>query len=211
MLNELKSFTHVIWDWNGTLIEDLEVVVEILCEQTDAAGLAQVSLEDYRREFCFPLIDYYAKLGFQMDHQRLVELSQHFHESYEEKFHKTRLYKGTESLLETLANQGKTLSVLSLTRENDLKNYVNHFGLGKYVSHIYGCRAYPTEGKIDRGHELLEKTAADREKTVIVGDTEYDYEVGKALGVEVILVADGYQAYERLSHLDCRVLPSRFN
>ena len=88
---------------------------------------------------------------------------------------------------------------------------MNHFGLDRYISHIFGCHTYPTEGKIERGHELLRKSSADLKTTVIVGDTEYDYEVGKALGIEVILVADGYQAYERLSHLDCRVIPSRFD
>lgn len=211
MLREFNSFEHIIWDWNGTLVEDLEIVVEILREQTDAAGLPSVSLQDYRREFFFPIREYYKKLGFKINEKRLSELSQHFHESYTEKFYKTSLYKGTKEILEALCQQGKTLSVLSLTREDYLKNYISHFGLQDYMSHIYGSLAYPTEGKIDRGRVLLERSTANLAKTVIVGDTEYDFEVGKALGIEVVLIADGYQAFERLSHLDCRVIPSRFD
>jgi phosphoglycolate phosphatase len=64
-------------------------------------------------------------------------------------------------------------------------------------------------GKLERGKELLVQSRMPKETTLLIGDTDHDLEVGKALGIEVLLLADGHQSFSRLNAKHDRILKSR--
>ena len=55
---------HIVFDWNGTLIDDAWVFVDILNVLLKKRHLNQIDLNDYQEMFCFPLVDFYQNLGF---------------------------------------------------------------------------------------------------------------------------------------------------
>ena len=60
-MNKIK---HIIWDWNGSIVDDAWLFVDLMNVVLKKRGLPKISIADYQETFCFPLEDYYKKLGF---------------------------------------------------------------------------------------------------------------------------------------------------
>jgi phosphoglycolate phosphatase len=210
VLEKLKLFEHIIWDWNGTLVADTQVSVNILSELLSGHGLPGISSEEYRNNFSFPIRSYYQKLGLPTEEPLYKQHSHYYQTQYRENYREAKLFHGTEELFDQLIGDGKTLSILSLSEQLHLEEAVSHFGLDKYVTHIFGLHNHLAESKAQRGRELLKASGCDRKNTILVGDTAYDAEVAAELEISVLLLADGYQSYEQLCKLTCPVLPTRY-
>ena len=62
------KYTHIVWDFNGTLLDDIMAGIDAVNDMLSRRGIATIqSVEDYRELFCFPIIEYYAKLGFDFE------------------------------------------------------------------------------------------------------------------------------------------------
>ena len=54
---------HIIWDWNGTLLDDLDVSMDALNSILTKEQLPLVlDKDEYRKYFQFPVIEYYKKV-----------------------------------------------------------------------------------------------------------------------------------------------------
>lgn len=61
----MPVFDTVLWDWNGTLLDDAALCCELLNTMLARHGYAPVgSMEAYRQVFCFPIETYYRRAGF---------------------------------------------------------------------------------------------------------------------------------------------------
>ena len=61
---DLKKYTHIIWDWNGTLLDDAWLCVDVMNGMLEERGMKLKTVDEYRELFDFPVRDYYEKLGF---------------------------------------------------------------------------------------------------------------------------------------------------
>ena len=50
--------TTIVWDWNGTLVDDSYIFVDIMNSYLNDFNLNPISIQDYRQHFCFPVKDY---------------------------------------------------------------------------------------------------------------------------------------------------------
>ena len=57
-------YNHIVWDWNGTLLDDLWLCLDAINSVLDSRGMNRVDEISYRKIFTFPVIDYYEQLGF---------------------------------------------------------------------------------------------------------------------------------------------------
>ena len=57
------EYRNVVWDWNGTLLNDLETGVQTLNDMFARRGMPAFSVEEYRERFGFPVIDFYRDAG----------------------------------------------------------------------------------------------------------------------------------------------------
>ena len=62
---------NIIWDWNGTIVDDAWVFVAIMNSLLKKGGLPQTDLQYYRKNFCFPIQDYWKGLGFKFTEKSL--------------------------------------------------------------------------------------------------------------------------------------------
>lgn len=101
---------HLVWDWNGTLLDDLALVVEATNASLATVGGPQVTSEEHRRDFRRPISDYYAHvLGRPVADEEFRVLDRVFHEFYRAGLYTCRLaldaldaitaWRGTQSLL----------------------------------------------------------------------------------------------------------------
>jgi phosphoglycolate phosphatase len=201
---------HVIWDWNGTLLNDVEMVVAAISTVMDEYGLTPPTVREYSQIFGFPVSEYYLKLGFDFSITPFEEISRKFVANYMENIVTCRLHSGAEELLASLKTSGIRQSILSAGHEDSLKYHLKHFKIDSFFDHVFGLKDHNAKSKVQRGEELIAAAGYLLEETLLIGDTDHDLEVGKTLGIEVLLLADGHQTFDRLSKLHDWVIEDRF-
>lgn len=198
---------HILWDWNGTLLDDLDLCVASLERLCMRRGLAVVNADTYRARFGFPVQDFYAAVGFDFSREPFqaiaMEWAQHYVPAV---FTSARLHVGAEDVLTAVRERGIAQSVLSAYHHEALNALVNHFGLSGYFESVTGLADMAAESKLEVGRAWLEGAGCAPEQVLLVGDTTHDFEVAQALGLRCALVAGGHQARERLEATGAPVL-----
>ena len=98
MLKPFK-YKHIIWDWNGILLDDGWLFVDVMNTILKHRGMNTITLEKYREIFGFPLKDYYIKLGFNLEKESSEESGMEFIRGYEKRCYETQLYPRVIPLL----------------------------------------------------------------------------------------------------------------
>ncbi|WP_269524035.1 HAD family hydrolase [Coraliomargarita parva] len=195
-----RSYKHIIWDWNGTLLDDTWLCVEVLNGLLRQRNRNPLSENDYRENFGFPVIHFYEYLGFDVDVDSFDRISQAFIQAYEARWlTECELQKGAASTLETLAEQGYSHSVLSAAHQRALETGIAHFGIGRHFRGLVGTDNIHAHGKVEQGRRWIRSLDWPAREVVLVGDTLHDYEVAQAIGTDCILLAHGHHTPERLA------------
>ena len=194
----INKFKHIIWDWNGTLLNDTELSHNIINGVLKSKNLKTLSLADYRHIFDFPVKKYYAKAGFNFSEYSFEEVGKEWMDEYEIRKGETRLFDGAIEVLGHIASLGVDQSMLSAYSLNTLIEMTNHYGLSKYFKHMAGLDHIYATSKLDIGRDLIKKINIDPLQIVLIGDTIHDHEVASELGIQCILIANGHQSKARL-------------
>ena len=106
MIERLSKYKHIIWDWNGTLVDDVWLVVEIINKMLKKRHLPGIDSKKYREMFDFPVTKYYLKLGFDFSKESFEKLAVEFISEYYERFKECKLFDHTEELLKKIRDMG---------------------------------------------------------------------------------------------------------
>ena len=203
----MRKYDFVLWDWNGTLLDDLEMNLEIMKELMTENGLFNVPSKGfYLEHFGFPIGSFYELLGFDFSKTDYLGLADDYVKKYEEMFKTTPLFKNAEKTLRTLFENGVHQAVISATGHERLVSQVGRFGISKVFDAILGTENDLGKGKTAVAEEWLQKTGADVKKVVFIGDTLHDLETANTIGCSCIFVANGHNSKERLLQTGCLVL-----
>ncbi|MFO7447818.1 MAG: HAD hydrolase-like protein [Ignavibacteriaceae bacterium] len=199
----LTKYKHVIWDWNGTLLDDVTLCVNIINNILSKRELKALSHNEYREIFTFPVLDYYMKAGLDLDKYPFEALGTEWMGEYEKEKSNVCLFEGAEEILSYVKQTGREQSILSAYPHITLVEIVSMLGLESYFTNISGLDHIYATSKIDIGKQLVKKIGLKGSEMVFVGDTVHDYEVACEMGADCILIANGHQSKERL--ITCRV------
>ncbi len=194
----LRKIKHVIWDWNGTLLDDVELCVNIINGLLKNHGLKTLSVNEYKNIFTFPVKEYYAKAGFDFEKYPFEQLGKKWIEEYEHHRLEAKLFKGAEEALQYIAKNAKAQSILSAYSQKALIEIVDHFNLRKYFSNLVGLDNIYANSKLDLGKKLMKDLRNGKGEVLLIGDTVHDYEVAVEIGAECILIANGHQSKDKL-------------
>jgi phosphoglycolate phosphatase len=190
--------SHIIWDWNGTLLDDTWLCLELINKQLQRQGLPVLSMETYRGIFDFPVADFYRMIGFDFRKIPYETIAALFHGDYCLRRFECSLHRGAERILGRAQSCGMRNSLLSAYMSSYLREMTGHYGLDNYFSHIVGLDNPYGKGKTEEGRWLIERLDCGAESVLMVGDSTHDYEVARELGVRCVLVAGGHYTRERI-------------
>jgi len=197
---------NIIWDWNGTIVDDAWVFVEIMNSVLKREGLPLTSLEEYKKNFCFPIQKYWQGLGFKFNKQEFIVLNRDFIKKYQSKLFFPKLHVGMRSLLSSIKKLGVRQFVLSASEQSLLNKSIEHYNVKDVFSEVFGVDNLNAVGKAEKGRALLKTCKLNAQETLLVGDTEYDREVAQKLGCRVVLMSHGHINHKRLQKTGCLVL-----
>lgn len=199
--------SHILWDFNGTILNDVEVGFESANILLTRHGLNKLkSIEEYRKIFCFPIIDYYRKLGFDFNKNPYSELAVEWVSIYNENVYKAKLYDGIIRLLNEINKSKSPQLILSATELKMLKGQLKSFGISEYFDMVLGTGdiyAYSKEEIAINWANIVKP-----KKALLIGDTTHDKTVADAAGFDCILVANGHEDKQRLIETNATVVDS---
>jgi phosphoglycolate phosphatase len=207
----IGKYKHIIWDWNGTLLNDVDLCIDIINGILAKRDLNVLSPMDYKRIFTFPVKDYYSNAGLDFTKETFEELGTEWMDEYQRRRDESCLYDGVTDILSYVKDNGTRQSVLSAYMQDTLEEIIEVLGLKSYFTYISGLDHIYAHGKVETGIELIKKIGLKKDEIVLIGDTIHDYEVSQTIGAECILVANGHQSKERLLTCGVPVLDSLFD
>lgn len=201
-------YKHIVWDWNGTLVNDSWLAVDVMNQTLARRNMQLLDLATYQKIFCFPVKDYYKRLGFDFIEESFEVVGTEFMKNYEARKFEIGLHARVEQVLTQLSTQGIKHSILSAYKQEYLEELVAHLDVGKHFNSIIGLDNHYAHSKVERGVQWLKNSADPASEILFIGDTEHDYEVAEAMGVASVLISRGHQSREILEATGAAVLDS---
>lgn len=190
---KISSKKHIIWDWNGTILNDVDHAIETMNGLLAKFDLNLLDKSRYQKIFTFPIKNYYDALGFDYSLRSFEDLCHDFVDNFMDGVSNCELFNHVTPILNEVKADNKTQSVLSASDQSNLDRMIAEFKLSHLFDYVYGIEDKYGRSKVYRGRQLIEKSGVSLSETVLIGDTIHDLEVGQELGVDVILVSHGHQ------------------
>lgn len=197
----------VIWDWNGTVIDDTELCYEIANHMRVERGMEPLDgVDKYRDIFMFPVREYYKRMGYTFETESYEDIAVEFTDMYLSRFPECALRGGVLDVLAEIKRRGLTQVLLSATGQERLNVQVTRFPLAGLFDRVLGTRDNLANGKVDVALAFLQETGVPPADVLFVGDTDHDFEVAQAIGCDALLLTSGHQGVPTLSRCCVPVL-----
>ena len=193
---------HIIWDWNGTLLNDAWLCTDIINHLLKKYDLPEITLETYKELFDFPVKDYYQRVGFDFKKVPFEIVGTEFIEIYNKRVRECKLHKDAEHVLQHYHSCKVPQSILSARKQEQLESDLEFYGLTKYITNIVGLNNHYASGKLENAKKLLKKIGGKSSDILMIGDTTHDFAIAKKLRLSRIILDIGHQSTTRLKKLD---------
>jgi len=200
----MSQIKLIIWDWNGTLLNDVAACIEAMNCLLTHRKLALMDTDRYRKIFKFPVIEYYQALGFDFAREPFAKAAMEYIGQYQVFSKAAKLQEGAVEILATFKASGYRQIILSAMETNTLIEQINQYHLTEYFTDIIGMDNFLAKSKIENAQRFLKEAAiAGNENIILVGDTFHDFEVASAINCRCLLVRNGHQDLNQY-HFDDR-------
>jgi len=193
-----NSIKHIIWDWNGTLLNDRSLALRAINILLQRHALPEVNEEKYLEIFTFPVSDYYQKLGFDFNKTSFSTIGTEFIQEYTERMFTPNLHKNVISTLKYFNKLELSQSLLSAAKQQMLDRLISHHQLNKYFVKVLGLDNHYANSKLQIGKKWVDLLKCNRKEIIFIGDTLHDLDVANTLGAKCALIAHGHNSYQRL-------------
>ncbi|GAB3952355.1 HAD family hydrolase [Micromonospora vulcania] len=188
---------HLVWDWNGTLLNDLSLIVAAYNVAFASSGGPTVTSDEHRVRFRRPIAEYYADvLGQAVDDEEFGRLSRIFHDAYRDGLTTCELAADART---AMASWPGSQSLLSMWFHEELVPTVHARGLTGHFLRVDGF--VPVDGmratvggdsKAESLRRHLAELGVAGSSAVLIGDTVDDADAALAVGARAVLYSGGH-------------------
>lgn len=182
---------NIIFDWSGTLVDDLPAVWKATNYVLAQSDRAEMSLDEFRAEFCLPFTLFYDK---HTPHVPLPQLESWFHSEFRQAQGSVCELPHARDFLEFCRNHNLHTFVLSTVHQDHFAVQETVIGFGKYIDRPY-LGIWDKRKKI---HDILEENKLAPAETLFVGDMQHDIETARHGGIHSCAVLTGYNTLGQL-------------
>ncbi len=192
--------SHVVWDWNGTLLDDLRIVIEAVNHSIGAFGVGPIDADTYRDHYTRPVRHFYDGLfGRPVTTPEWTQLNATFHDVYFDLAADAELTTGAMEAISWLADRGWTQSLLSMSPHGWLQDIVDRLGLGDALDLVDGLSGSTGGRKAEHLVLHLQSLDLQGESVVVIGDTPDDVAAARHVGAKPVLFHGGSHHIEVLT------------
>ena len=203
----MSNYTYCIWDFNGTILDDVELGMNSVNTLLAERGIPTIKDKDaYRKRFDFPIIDYYRDLGFNFDTDPYEVLAELWVDLYMRDLNDAKMFSGVPRALAFFEGRGIKQAVLSASERNMLVGQLNGLGIADRFEEILGIDNIYGDSKLALAEDWRRRHS--NERVMFIGDTTHDIETAKILGADCFIVCSGHQCKERFKGLGVEIFES---
>lgn len=189
----------VIWDWNGTLLDDVNICVSILNILLTRHNYAPVEgIEKYKEIFGFPIEEYYKRAGFDFAKHPYNELAKEYMVLYRQYSEECSLSDGAKSTLQALQKLGVRQVILSASPIDLLHSQLKKYNLEQYFKDVLGLCDIYAKSKAELGCDYIKSGGIDISGAIMVGDSVHDAYTAQQMGIKSVLYCKGHEPKARL-------------
>ncbi|NUP46785.1 MAG: HAD family hydrolase [Catenulispora sp.] len=186
---------HLVWDWNGTVLNDFEIILRSTNDSFAAHGLPPITADQYRTQIKMPIRAFYADiLGYEPTDEQWEAMDMTFHDYYVAYERQARLSDGLPDLFRDWAGRGRSQSLLSMYHDDKLVPVVRHHGISHHFALVQGTRPPRPARKAEHLADHLGRLRVDPARVVLIGDSPDDAAAAASVGARVILYSGGFAA-----------------
>lgn len=191
---------HIVWDWNGTLLDDNDAVVAAVNTVCAEFGREAIDLAHWRSVFSRPLTQCYERLlDRELDAEDWARIDLLYHHTYRDLLHTTRLADGVPDVLEEWGSDGNSQSLLSMWFHDELVSLVTELGLIGLFERVDGLREDVGGGsKAAYLAEHVRVIGVDPTEVVLIGDVADDAHAAEQVGASCVLLTTGVMRRAKL-------------
>ncbi len=182
---------NIIFDWSGTLVDDLPAVLEASNYVLAQAGKAAMSLDQFRAEFSLPFTGFYDRHTPDVP---MPQLEAWFHSRFKQAQHTVVELPHAREFLQFCRTQKLRTFLLSTIHSDHFAVQSRVTGFGAYLDRPY-TDVWDKRKKI---RDLLAENNLRPEQTLFIGDMEHDIETAHHGGVHSCAVLTGYNTLAQL-------------
>ena len=195
----MPRYDYIIWDWNGTILDDLQVNFEVENTLLSRRGRKLIKdIDEYHEKFQFPILKFYESLDFDLENEKFEDIAREYVLEFDERFYELEVFPDAESVIREFKFKGIEQIILSQTEQRWLEKQVSFHDMDYLFTELLGARDIYVKGKVGIALEWITKNNIDTSQVLMVGDTLHDYEVAETIGCDCILIARGHQPKEKL-------------
>lgn len=197
--DEALKYKYIIWDWNGTLLNDIGASLASVNDMLEMRGMEPIDIDYYKECICVPIIGFYEKV-FDMEKEDYSIIIKQYNEGYLYHLADIGLTDGAVAALEYFRENGAKQVIVSSSNNDQLCMNAEKYGVSGYFDAILGSGDYFAGSKIERAKDYLFRNNARKEEILVIGDLEHDAEMADTLGADCILLTSGHEHPERLGN-----------
>ncbi len=196
----------IIWDWNGTLLNDMHICIDAINHLLFVRKKPVINLKTYKEIFTFPVKDYYIAAGFDFTNESFDIPALQFMDLYKNQLRTAELYSEVKSVLRHFKAKNIHQAVLSAMEHQLLLESIKEKKINDYFQAILGIEDHFANGKTHQAEKLIKNFDINPKEAIFIGDTIHDHEVALEIGCDAILVSHGHQSHERLSSTGRKII-----
>jgi len=201
------KYTHVLWDWNGTLLDDVGAALKSVNKMLERRCQAPISMDQYYEYIGIPIRKFYENI-FNLETEDYAGILKEYNAGYENQMFEISLAQGAREVLNQIRDNSLRQIVLSSCEQNQLNYYLKHFELQVYFDTVIGSQDFFAGSKVERAKQHLADSGIDPKRVLVVGDLVHDYEMAREIGADCVLIPNGHQSAQQLAGSGAKVLDS---
>lgn len=194
----MKQFDLIVWDWDGTIADSTGMITQALIKAAAEAALPALSEERARSIIGLGLRESIEVLFGDISNVQAQALITNYNQHYYAAENTILLFSGIAETIARIARKGCKQAVATGKGRRGLNTALQQSGLVKYFSGtktVDECFSKPHPQMLD---ELMDELVVMPERTLMVGDSQYDMQMGKNAGVITAAVTYGSQTATHL-------------
>ncbi len=205
----MPRYKYIIWDWNGTILDDLQMNLEVENTLLSRRGRKLIKdIEEYHEKFQFPIIKFYESLDFDLENEKFEDIAREYVLEFDERFYELETFPDAEAVIREFKYKGIEQIILSQTEQRWLEKQVGFHDMDYLFTQLLGARDIYVKGKVAIALAWITQNDIDANDVLMIGDTVHDFEVAENIGCDCILIARGHNSKERLMSTGAMVLDS---
>ena len=194
----MKQFDLIVWDWDGTIADSTGMITQALIKAAAEAGLPALSEERARSIIGLGLRESIEVLFGDIPNFQAQALITNYNQHYYAAENTILLFSGIAETIAGIARKSCKQAVATGKGRRGLNAALQQSGLAKYfggTKTVDECFSKPHPQMLD---ELMDELVVMPERTLMIGDSQYDMQMGKNAGVITAAVTYGSQTATHL-------------